>query len=771
MIDTGIPLGVRMYDLKDGVDIHLTRWVDDFSFRHTAPGGCASATIKFRVPDGSNVDPQMFGSLYYRIQIFDKRSAEVLWEGRVEDPATQVAEDAWELGVLGGQVATTDVNMPVLYIDNTVAQWRTISDYEEIETGSDDKNNVLTAKVKSGYSWSAGQDAEIAEYNGAYACLSGIARIASTHKGTYLGGQGGNFQITLYQTGSFPTLLDTTTLNTGGVYKANVVGTDFTSGQISQDIILTIQRRTGTGTYQLPASEEGLAWVQWPKVIGMRHDEIGNSLVAASNYANDWVNVHQVVRDVVGRFLAGGWWTGTLNHWNSIAFSAKSYWAYPEQGSIRGTDAFIDSSDVHKITNLWWDQAVNAKDILNTLMEVQTNAYWAVWPSDHRFEQTVFDDILIRESQFRFVWARWPVSWNYLVSAEDGMEQQISGEGMYNAAAMSYDDDNSYTTGTLYANPRVTVFGSTVPWEVEEVGSRFTRLKHFTYPGGVIPAGFSGVEAEDYVRESMAAVQNPVNVGTITVRRPIQMRDDGSSDGNGFAGMVDPWELRPGKIVKIRDIFPHNNIGDMYWDSGITRTLNVNNGFESGTTGWGSAGGTFIQASDQKFAGSFAGKITPTGAAADTYIATAWALMTAFETYKAGAWVRCAVARSITIRIDFYNISGGFISNVSTTTSVAANTWTYIEVVAKAPLNAWQGPSLIVMSGTPAASNVMWVDEYYYQQIEIAPRGHENSMFRVAATEYNTADNSCKLELDELPRWDLSTQVVKGSGSGNLRTR
>jgi hypothetical protein len=61
------------------------------------------------------------------------------------------------------------------------------------------------------------------------------------------------------------------------------------------------------------------------------------------------------------------------------------------------------------------------------------------------------------------------------------------------------------------------------------------------------------------------------------------------------------------------------------------------------------------------------------------------------------------------------------------------------------------------MSGTPASSNILWLDEATLVRY---PTNQENCVFRVAATEYNTGDNSCAIELDELPRWSVPTQVV-----------
>lgn len=770
MIDTGVPLGVRVYDIKDGVDRHLTKWVDDFSFRHTAPGGCASSVIKFRVPNIPNVDPLMFGNLYYRVQIYDCRDAEVLWEGRVEDPATQVEENAWELGILGGQKATTDVKVPVLYVDNTIANWRRSFEVDEIEVNPNEANQVIAGKLKSGYTWSAGQEIDVLNYNGGWACHSGFARISATYKGTGPGAQGGNFEMVTATTAQ-PAGFDVTALNTAGVYKSNLIGTDLTGG-VEQDINFAIRRKTGVGSYLIGASEEGLFWLKWPKVVGIRMDENGNTLLAAGDYPGDYVYVHQIVRDVVARYLSGGWWAGTLNQWDSVSAASKSRWAFPEQGSIRGYDAFIDASDVNKITNLWWNSAVDAKEILDTMMLVQSNAYWAVWPSGHRFGQDTSDDILVREHQFRFAWAKWPISWNYLVSSEDGMEEQISGDQLFNGTTLSYETpEQIITTGTWYGTPTfgVSITGK-INWQVEELENRFTRKYHFEYPGS--DPDITADDFDDYMRQQMVNTQEPKNVGTITIRRAIPMIDDGSSDGNGFAGMVQPWELRPGKLVKIKDIMPTANSSEMQWDSGFGRVLNTNTGFEAGTTaGWAINFGTFTAATDRVYTGTRSGKMVPTGAAVNCFVNCAVQPVSPGFQYRVSAWAQCDVARSVSLEIHWYTSASVLITTTPLVYSMPADQWRFLEVVGTAPPTAAFGAMLIGMSSTPPASNILWFDEGRFELLMGFPKGHENCMFRVAATEYSTSNNSCKLELDELPRWDLSTQIVQDDAPGNLRVR
>src|SRR5688500_7064460 len=410
---------------------------------------------------------------------------------------------------------------------------------------------------------------------------------------------------------------------------------------------------------------------------------------------------------------------------------------------------------------------------MDTMMLVQKNAYWAVWPSEHRFGQSWDDDVLVQENQFRIAWAKWPLSWNYLASSEDGMQQQVSGDLLYNAATTSFETpEEVLTTGTEYGAPTWSFWNTgNVQWRVEELEGRFTRKSH-AKEENALPPGTTGAVAEDALRQSMADTQEPINVGTITIRRRIPMVDDGSSDGNGFSGMDDPWEIRPGKLIKIRDIFPLANAGEMQWDSGFGQVLNTNTGFEAGnTSGWALNFGTFTAATDRVFSGTRSGKVVPTGASVNAFVNCAVQPVSPHSLYRASAWVQTDVARSVSLEIHWYTAASVLITTSPLAYSMPADQWRYLEVVGKAPPNAAFGALLIGMSSTPPASNIMWFDEGKFEYLKGLPYGHENCIFRVAATEYSTADNSCKLELDELPRWNLSTQIVKTADEGNLRFR
>jgi hypothetical protein len=164
--------------------------------------------------------------------------------------------------------------------------------------------------------------------------------------------------------------------------------------------------------------------------------------------------------------------------------------------------------------------------------------------------------------------------------------------------------------------------------------------------------------------------------------------------------------------------FDPNNLTGPYTEettqlSGERVTLNANSDFESGTGGWTGFGCTFTQANDQVYAGSWSGKLVPTGTDLFVSIDSDPVAVTEGYTYTGRARVRCAQARNILIKIDWYSVAGGppMSSSFSTYIALAAGTWTPINFTAVAPPGAVTATFVPLMDGTPPVSHVLWVDE------------------------------------------------------------
>lgn len=540
-----VPLGVRVHGIINSRERWITRWVDDITFRSVIPGGFASATITLRVPrdtlPGSRPDLLGFtplAEMFERVQIVDLRTMEIAWEGRIEDPARQVDPDTWQIGVLGSMVVTTDVQRPVFYVDSQVDKWDGDADYWTAGgfdgvagnfTPWDNKKNenartVTTVFRAGGWVFGDGQITYGWRWD-SHGYDQPIARFTTTHDGfgpSLAEDQNFSIIVGISANGS----IDVTGVEAAEATKTNVIGTDFTD-QNTRYIVLGYRRDAGTGDYQPGQTAGDAMQVRWsdPKVVGMRRDRTGAKLVTAASYTTDYVTVAQIVEDVVGRFLVGGWYENALNT--------------PWSGSVRSTDVYIDATDTTQILHLTYPDGATAADILNDLMtKVQTNAYWAIWESTWRANDS---SDYPAASGFRIEWATWPNNWGYLATMQDGFEGQPNGDDVYNFVFYRYpksSDNNAMHVDTGWLGfdmaPELLTGGFT---------RAFTVNKEDPVNGGAPVSALNGKK-------------KVLNAGTLTVKRPIQFYDAGANSSSGAGRMVDPWMIRPGKLLRITDLPP-----------------------------------------------------------------------------------------------------------------------------------------------------------------------------------------------------------------------
>ncbi|HVE27006.1 MAG TPA: hypothetical protein VNC22_16470, partial [Sporichthya sp.] len=426
-----VPLGVRIYDHENNVDQWVTRWVDDLQYRSVIPGGFASASFRLHVPQ--HMYPVAAAwmprapripliTLFNRVQIVDLRSGEIAWEGRI-DSAARVTDDgfAWDIGCAGAMVSATDITKPVFYVDSSTDWWFT----RETQPSKADVFNwskgssppTLNLELKNESQWdSSGTAAAGGFWAGWYhlLCLATaqyIGRFSVSYRSQTPSSGTIKTRANVYTpaTNTWEDGVDSTNLGTADVTKSNAVGaaSSFTSTQaqaIDFDIL-------GPSTPVVLSNACPVTYTN-PIVVAMRMDRNGNNLTATANYGTDYVTVPQVVEDVLGRFLVGNWSVSGPN--------------IPADASVGAAGAYIDTSNTTPITDLRFTDGATAADILNKLMTVQTNAYWAIWESQNTATNGA------DSQRYRFEWATWPSGWGYQASSADGLDEQPDGSNMYN---------------------------------------------------------------------------------------------------------------------------------------------------------------------------------------------------------------------------------------------------------------------------------------------------------------------------------------------------
>lgn len=550
-----LPLGVRVYN-NWGIclDAYVTNLIEDFSFRSVVPGGFASATIRLHNPVDvfGEMDINVYnnlGNLFNRVQICDLRTMEICWEGRIEDARRNPQGDGWELGCLGAMVVASDIQKPMFYIDGDINSWMVQPGASDtyFNYSQDEASRTLIAALKAAtypidsigslaYLWQKAQQTD-----------TKISRFDCSYRGGGSNINRGSFNMTAQvseSNGVNVTLVDTANCNVAQARRANVIITDF-AGLNHQQVFLnanacTTQRTTTEGDVINNFID--------PHVQVQRMDKNGNLLLTAASYPNDWVTVPQIVNDVLGRFLVSGWYGGGGNT--------------PYPGQVRAADSYIDTSSAAKITNLTYYDGTTAADILNDLVQtVQPGAYWAIWESRYGATNQSGDSALVG---FRFEWATWPKSWGYQATTEDGFDSQPTGDGVYNL--MFYEYAVNYTenwTGVAHLHYMQVMWdaaNSNALADGNVTRSIYVkREEHYDAP----------VTAFDDSLALLKTYGKTLNTGTITVSRPIYLFDSGSDSWEGCSRLLDPWMIRPGKLIRILDLAPRAQSHDFTYGTTV----------------------------------------------------------------------------------------------------------------------------------------------------------------------------------------------------------
>lgn len=144
-------------------------------------------------------------------------------------------------------------------------------------------------------------------------------------------------------------------------------------------------------------------------------------------------------------------------------------------------------------------------------------------------------------------------------------------------------------------------------------------------------------------------------------------------------------------------------------------TLNANPTFEGSVASWTSFGGTLALNTTTSHNGQNSAQFTPDGTTATTGIASELVSAVAATKYTMTGWLRCAVSRSVTLNINWFNSSGTYLSTSGYSQTPAANTWTFYINEFTAPANTAYAQIIPTLGGTPSGASVMLCDNVRLQ--------------------------------------------------------
>lgn len=485
----------------------VTREVRDLTFRSVAPGGFASATISLDRP--LTLQPDEIG-YYGRLAIYDARTGKTVWEGRVEDPGRGVDDSGqvWQIAAIGPSGHVHDRTVPYIIVDSRMS---TMIHVDNTKPGFETAVGPIPSKdPDQGIVLRLPQGLTVNLGDGAAMSYQSMRaagmKIARCAYTADAGGANANWTI--------ETIYGTdVTVATGDVGDA-ITMTTATGGSARNAVVVTdFANGRNVVLFVFIQTAGGavtaandLHWASFQDVITRAMLINASGSDITTGYTNDYVLAHEVVADLLGRLLT----------------------------QYDGPGASISTGSTFQITQLAYDDGVDPGKVLDDLMTFEPGYYWAAWESN-------------TAGKYRFEWTPWPTSVRYEASTQDGYHSQGSADGLYNAVTVRYVDSLGVTQ---------TVRRTSSVAELTAAGlTREAWLDLGNEAGTLAAAQQAG---DQFLIDHATAL----NAGSLTVARPILDRVVGR--------MVQPWEIRPGALIRVRGIMPRVNSLNATTRDGVT---------------------------------------------------------------------------------------------------------------------------------------------------------------------------------------------------------
>lgn len=486
-----IPLAVRIATSR--VDVHVTRWLRDLTFREVAKGGFASATFSIDRPLGLQPDDLRY---FARIYVYDNTGTTV-WEGRLEDLGIENSSEGqvWRVSAIGPSAHASDRTVPLIYVDRDVSHWaksygasgemrNTTVTAGEDPGGSGSEALVLafppglavtTSSAATGVYWLLEQlsdgdiDLELAVMDYSWDCgvTSALWEIRALSSGT--------------------NEIRAQTASTGGSgNSAKVVGTDWTLG----DARPFVQFHWTGGASTIGDSDAVWASIKDLTIRTITYNASGTKKSSGYTSADKTILASTVVNDLLGRLL----------------------------DQYDGTNASVETTS-YAITQLAYPEGTTPREVLDDLMDLEPAYRWGAYESNSA-------------GKYRFEWKSWPTTIRYEADVTDGFSAPSSATEVYNVARVWYTDG----IGRLTTVERT----ASVP-DLDDAG--LTREAKID-----LPQSNTATDANQAGDSYLAEHAEPPGQGTLTVARPVLDLVDGK--------WVQPWQIKAGELIRIRGVQP-----------------------------------------------------------------------------------------------------------------------------------------------------------------------------------------------------------------------
>ena len=473
-------------------DRRINTATNDFTFRKTAPGGFASATISLFRP--IKFQPQEIGG-FGKLYAYDTRNGNTIWEGRVEDIGKNSDDSGqiWELSAIGPGGYAQDRMRALFYVDTRMeAILPGQGSYKATENTTDETANgdsAIRQFFPKGVTV-ATNDKTISYYQEMRAAGLKLARIDGSVWAGFTSAT--DWRIRWWVSTPAPTFVNVRSsspvLGDMGT-TSRVVGTDWTNGE---DLCsFEFQYIAAGGTI----GNDNTWILHYELAVQMvRKDLSGNDIVTSSEYNTaSGILPHKVIIDLLGRMLP---------YYDDLA-------------------ANIDTTSNYLITQLAYPDGTTANQVLDDVMNMIGTHLWEVLETNSE------------TGLYRFNWRTWPTAPRYDVGLNDGYQSPESVSDLYNEVLVRWKDK----VGRI----RTTLRTSSVQALTDANLVRTGYIDLSDNVGSLANAQQQG----DAFLVNHAQIGNS---GTLTIARPIIDRLTGRT--------VMPWEIQAGYLVRIKGIQP-----------------------------------------------------------------------------------------------------------------------------------------------------------------------------------------------------------------------
>ncbi|MFG1776608.1 hypothetical protein ACGFIG_09285 [Micromonospora sp. NPDC049048] len=499
-----VPLSVRLK--TSARDIHITDQIDDLTFGATSPGGYAQCTTALHRPLAfTPAEVRQYARLY----VYDSRTGDTVWEGRVQDPGRAAGDrgEVYQLAAVGGSAHLSETTLPLIYVDRRLDGWLKRDDTaSEIRTATVERGeeiggtqrDTLYLTIPSGTKLTVNKSV-----TAVYWALADAGQECAVVNYTWDSGiSSPNSFIIEFLMGNGVVYRSDMPSTSGGGPSTRSMGANWPAGQTTP--LFRLRWNTATAF----TVNDDFFWAAFvaPVVVGVRYLADGTKKVSGYGSADETILASTVVADLLGRVMTD---------------------------TIDGAGALIFPSP-HQIDQLAYPDGVTPAQVLADLLEFEPAYTWHVWESNST-------------GKFTFEWTPWPTAVRYEADALDGLDAPASGATVYNAVRVRYRDARGRNRSVLRT--------SLVP-DLADAG--FSRTA-FLDLGEEKSSEANAIRAGD---QFLSEHRYAVNAGRLVVRRPVRDLVTGR--------MVQPWEIRPGQLIRVRGIQPYPDSLNASTRDGVT---------------------------------------------------------------------------------------------------------------------------------------------------------------------------------------------------------